>query len=483
MKRTFTLLVMLLAIIQIAIAQTHKCGQTSIVQNRIANFSGYEAAIAKTFDKARENSFLKANSRSKQVLTVPVVVHVVYNTGVQNISDELIHSQIDVLNKDFQRLNSDAGDARDLFQGVAGNADIRFVLADIDPDGNPTTGITRTETEVETFMDIEFSFESILAATDSCGLDIADPTTLNCIMEQILGGALEDSAEEDGGMPMDNVKSSAKGGKDPWDTERYINLWVCNLNMNFQGEEIPAVMGFAYPPTEAPHWPEGAIPANIKSVDGVVVHHEAFGVDNPNAGLVGGLFNKGRTCTHEMGHYFGLRHISGDGGCDSDDGISDTPAEVASQVGGDPNNQPSCAELHSLDTCPSDDLPDMYENFMSYNPEACQNLFTKEQVGIMRAMLEGPRSGLILQQLTNTHSTELDQALTLFPNPTNGQLNVQLTGYDLNDFELTIQNVVGQEVLSTPASRNIDLQNLEAGIYLVRLANEKFSTTRKVSVL
>ncbi len=483
MKRTFTLLVMLLAILQVATAQTHKCGQSAVIQNRIASLPEYEAAIAKTFDTARKNSFQKATSRSKQVLTVPVVVHVVYNTGVQNISDELIHSQIDVLNKDFQRLNSDAGDARDLFQGVTGNAEIQFVLADTDPDGNPTTGITRTETDVETFMDVEISFESILSATDSCGLDIADPATLNCIMEQVLGGALEDSAEEDGSMPMDNVKSSAKGGKDPWDTERYINLWVCNLNMNFQGQEMPAVMGFAYPPTDAPNWPEGAIPSNIKSVDGVVVHHEAFGVDNPNAGQVGGLFNKGRTCTHEMGHYFGLRHISGDGDCDSDDGITDTPAEVASQSAGDPTNQPSCEELHTLDTCPSDDLPDMYENFMSYNPEACQNLFTKEQVGIMRAMLEGPRSGLILQQLTSTHSTELDQALTLFPNPTSGEVNVQLTGYDLNDFELTIQNVMGQEVLSIPATRTIDLQNLEAGIYLVRLGNDKFSTTRKVSVL
>ena len=474
---------MLLAIVQLAIAQAHKCRQPSVIQNRIAGLPGYEAAIAKTFDTARNNSFQKANSRSKQVFTVPVVVHVVYNTGVQNISDELIHSQIDVLNKDFQRLNSDAGDARALFQEVAGNAEIQFVLADTNPEGNPTTGITRTETDVETFMDVAISFESIFSATDSCGVDLADPATLSCIMEQILGGALEDGAEENGSLPMDNVKSSAKGGKDPWNTERYINLWVCNLNMNFQGQEIPAVMGFAYPPTEAPYWPERAIPTNIKAVDGVVVHHEAFGVDNPNAGQVGDLFNKGRTCTHEMGHYFGLRHISGDGDCDSDDGITDTPSEVASQSAGDPANQPSCEELHSLDTCPADDLPDMYENFMSYNPEACQNLFTKEQVGIIRAMLEGPRSGLILQQLTNTHSTELDQALTIFPNPTNGQLNIQLIGYDLKEFDVNIQNIMGQEVLSIPATKAIDMSTLEAGVYLVRLGNDKFSTTRKVSVL
>ena len=156
------------------------------------------------------------------------------------------------------------------------------------------------------------------------------------------------------------------------------------------------------------------LPTDLKDIDGVVVHHQAFGVDNPNAGLVEGIFKKGRTCTHEMGHYFGLRHISGDGDCASDDGIGDTPVEVATQ---NPDLNPNvvCSDLHSLDTCPEDGLPDMIENFMSYNPEACQNLFTAEQVGIMRAMLEGPRSGLIMQQTTSTLSTELNQAFTLYP--------------------------------------------------------------------
>jgi len=101
----------------------------------------------------------------------------------------------------------------------------------------------------------------------------------------------------------------------------------------------------------------------------------------------------------------------------------------------------------------------------------------------MRAMLEGPRSGLISQQLTSTYSSELDRALTFFPNPTNGQLNIQLQGYDLKDFDIHIQNVIGQQVLSIPATNTIDISTLEAGIYLVRLGNEQFSTTRKVSVL
>ena len=128
-------------------------------------------------------------------------------------------------------------------------------------------------------------------------------------------------------------------------------------------------------------------------------------------------------------------------------------------------------------------MPDMIENFMSYNPEACQNLFTLEQVAIMRAMLEGPRSGLIMRQTTNTISTELNQALTLYPNPTTNQLNIQLDGYHLSNFTIEIQNVVGQQVLTSTARSSIDVSQLKAGIYLLRLKGEQMETVRRVSIV
>jgi len=380
MQRTITLFLVGFLSMPLLMAQAPRCGHQHTTQRLSQQHPQYEQIVQQTFDTAKKKAG-QAQSRSQEVLTVPVVVHVIYNTPEQNVSDELIYSQIRVLNEDFQRTNADAEDGRELFKSVAGNAKIQFVLAETDPDGNPTTGITRTNTDVETFMDIG-GLDAIFEAIDSCGFDIASPEGTECLLNSLLGG--EENA--DGGMQLDNVKSTATGGKDPWDTERYINIWVCNLNANLLGQETPMVMGFAYPPVEAPNWPEGALPTDLKDIDGVVIHHQAFGVDNPNAGLIEGIFKKGRTCTHEMGHYFGLRHISGDGDCASDDGIGDTPAEVATQ---NPDLNPNvvCSDLHTLDTCPEDDMPDMIENFMSYNPEACQNLFTAEQVSIMRAML------------------------------------------------------------------------------------------------
>ena len=486
-SRTLTLILFCLFLTQALAAQVLNCGQERAVKKMATQLAGYENLIDQTYENAQQVARQQSNSRSKAVLTVPVVVHIVYNSSEQNVSDELVHSQIQVLNEDFQRLNADAGDARAMYQAVAGNAEIQFVLAETDPDGNPTNGITRTQTDVSTFVDVDISFESLLSAADSCGVDMSNPLgildSFACIQEVLLTTAFEDNENTEGAVQMDDVKSTERGGQDPWDTDRYINIWVCNLNMNFQGEETPAILGFAYPPVDAPNWPNEAFPENLKQVDGVVVHHEAFGVNNPEAGLLQGIVQKGRTCTHEMGHYFGLRHIHGDGGCSDDDGLADTPASDANVQQTDLTNLPTCAELQNLDTCTDDEMPDMYENYMDYNSEACQNLFTAEQTAIMRAMLEGPRAGLILQQVTSTVSTELTQAMTLYPNPTNGQLNIALAGYNLNDFTVEIQNVVGQQVAAMPAQSNMDVSELPAGIYMVRLKNDAMEAVQKISII
>lgn len=123
------------------------------------------------------------------IITIPVVVHIVYNSSAQNISDEQIHSQIAVLNRDYRKLNSDTSKIPDYYRGLAADCRIQFALAAIDTNGNTTTGIVRVHTNVTSF-------------------------TYN-----------------------DAVKFTAKGGDDGWDRDRYLNLWVCNLSN--------AVLGYA----------------------------------------------------------------------------------------------------------------------------------------------------------------------------------------------------------------------------------------------
>ncbi|MEM6320904.1 MAG: zinc-dependent metalloprotease [Bacteroidota bacterium] len=479
-KKVLHLSFFLLLAAQISFAQFKFCGQKAAMHQLSEKYPGYQRAVQQTFDDAKLAYQSTAQSRSQQVHKVQVVVHVVYNTEVQNISDELIQEQIDVLNEDFRRLNPDAVNAREMYQAIGADAGIEFELATVDPDGNPTNGITRTQTEVESFVNLDLDLGKILEATAECGLDFV------CIQEKILVGGLEDNIES-GGVQMDDVKRSNRGGIDPWDTERYINIWVTNLNIDLLGQEVPMILGFAYPPVGAPNWPDEIFEEDLASIAGLVIHHEAWGKSNAGDGLIGSLADGGRTTTHEMGHYFGLRHVHGDGDCDADDGISDTPAADANQQAQpDPNSAPVCEELHTINTCDSDDMPDMIENYMDYNAISCQNLFTVEQVGIMRAMLEGPRVGLIGGQVSTSVESELaTKALTVFPNPTANTLNIDLEGYKLEDFAVRVQTILGAaaDVIISNNNRQIDMSDLASGVYLVTLVKDDLQLTKKVSVL
>ncbi len=123
------------------------------------------------------------NNQRNSILTIPVVVHVVFNTAAQNITDEQVLSQIEILNEDFRRMNEDA----DNTWSQAVDCQIEFCLATSDINGHATTGITRTETNTTSFT------------------------------------------------WDDAVKLSATGGLDPWSTEDYLNIWVCPLQAGLLG--------------------------------------------------------------------------------------------------------------------------------------------------------------------------------------------------------------------------------------------------------
>jgi len=118
---------------------------------------------------------------------IPIVVHVVYKTAAQNISDAQIKSQIDVLNADYRAKNTDISTVPAPFQPLIGDPRLQFELATTDPAGNPTSGITRTATAAASFS--------------------------------------QDNA----------VKAAATGGADPWPADRYLNIWVCQLGGGLLG--------------------------------------------------------------------------------------------------------------------------------------------------------------------------------------------------------------------------------------------------------
>jgi len=269
-------------------AQHERCGTPQAIQYQDQLTPGYAQMVRETFDAAKANQ-----NKSNSIYTIPVVVHVVHNTAAQNLPDSVILNQIEILNQDYNRDNPDTVNLRSEFFPIAGNPQIKFQLAQIDENGIPTTGITRTSTSTTSFGSLA-----------------------------VLGGSFAD---------LEMVKSTAGGGHDPWDQSRYMNIWICNMAIDFFGQQIPAILGYATPPPGLPNWPGGS--TNGLS-DGVVLQFQAVGSNNPNSLDTGGgvIDVEGRTATHEVGHYLGLRHIWGDGDCTEEDGVDDTPnADAESQ--------------------------------------------------------------------------------------------------------------------------------------------------------
>ena len=247
--------------------------------------------------KEREKLEVKKNKLSYKKLSntnIPVVVHVVFNDSSENISDAQIYSQIDVLNKDFTRTNSDVLNTPTDFLPITGDIQLNFCLAQQTPDGNPTNGIVRKQTTNTTFTAYgnEIHFDSL-------------------------------------------------GGSNCWDTKKYLNIWVCNIDSGILG------------------W--GQFPAGGDSMtDGVVVDFEKFGT----IGTATHPYNLGRTTTHEIGHWLNLWHIWGDNNC-GDDFVNDTPVQEEANYG---------CKIHPHISC--NNSGDMFMNFMDYTNDACMNSFT-----------------------------------------------------------------------------------------------------------
>lgn len=160
-------------------AQHRSCNSMENLERQIQE--NPERAIQLEEIENQLDRFIDANQNSvnqRTVVTIPVVFHVVYKTAAQNISDAQLQSQLDVINEDFRRLNSDANNK----WSQAADVEIEFCLASIDPNGNATTGITRTQTNVNSFSG------------------------------------------------NDAEKFNSSGGHDAWPTGDYLNFWVCNLN-------------------------------------------------------------------------------------------------------------------------------------------------------------------------------------------------------------------------------------------------------------
>lgn len=291
-----------------------KCGTMPSLEHRLEH-----DAKAREYLQAKKEKESKTRSSATfdttGYLIVPVVFHVVYNPSnpEQNIPDSVIQSQLDVLNRDYGYTHPFVSSTLPVFDSIAANTGIKFCLATVDPEGNPTTGITRTS------------------------------STTNHLLTVI----------------TQSVKSDAAGGKDPWPTNKYFNIWVCSM--------FPGLLGYAQFPGDDP------------TTDGVVLAYAYVG-ENPGAPTAPN--NLGRTATHEGGHWFGMRHVWGDGACGVEDGVDDTPDSDAASSQDCMLTRNDCDDAMNLFWNGYDPV-DMVQNFMDYSADGCMTLFTRQQTNKM----------------------------------------------------------------------------------------------------
>jgi len=289
-----------------------KCGHTILeaLQERELGVFGSKAFFEDWITKKiiEKNSKPQVMKVQAEPRVIPVVVHVLHNGTAIGVEANISEAQI-------------------LQQIRVLNEDFRRK--------NPDASRTPAE-----FLPVaaDANIEFVLAKQDPSGL----PTT----------GIVRKQGSKTIYAPEDAVLI---GQTSQWNPEEYLNMWVVPL--------VSPYLGYATFPTSNLPGLNFAPSAAIR--DGVTVDYRFFGT---GAGTAANT--SGRTATHEVGHYLGLRHIWGDGGCEVDDFVLDTPNQD------NPNNT-ICNANPSRFSCGNNN---MIQNYMDYTPDLCMNLFTKGQV-------------------------------------------------------------------------------------------------------
>jgi hypothetical protein len=329
---TFLICILIFAIQFVNAQHTHdhnssdeivRCGFTSTNPGVMEN--------ASDFERWMNDKKAHLDSRDgEEVINIPVIFHILHQgqaigTGY-NLSEAQINAQIDQVNNDLRKMSGTSG-----FNSFAEGADTKIQLAaaiyDEDDNELVEAGINRVNT-----------------ATVGLGT----------------------------GSFSKNYMNSTVKPQTQWDPELYLNVWVAPLSAGLLGfGQFPDASGL-----------DGVTANGGANTDGVVILYKSIGsTDSPNALALGGYanYNKGRTLTHELGHWLGLKHTWGDGGCSTDDYCSDTPPTSSANYGCD-SNVSACG--HNT----------MIENYMDYTYDACMSAFTLEQKIRMRTvMTNSPR--------------------------------------------------------------------------------------------
>ncbi len=435
-------------------AQSNRLCGVDILKSSILNrYPSSEQVFKKLKEeqtqKAAELEKFNFNTLAKTTgqVTIPVVFHIVLDSthmaqigGAAGIAKR-VDSQLAVINRDFNALNSDLNQVPAAFASLIGNTQIKFAPAHRDPKGNATNG-----------YELIYTTKASFSQNGTAG----------------------------SGVAFSDVKYTSAGGANAWDPNSYLNIWVTNFAQ-------AGLLGITMPPSWVTKF---GIPAAEK---GLILNYGAFGKSSgPGQYYISGA-DKGRTLTHELGHYFELNHIWGDdnGQCPGqggeDDDIADTPPQ-ADMTYGTPT-------YPKFDACsPASTVSGiMFMNFMDYVSDGAMHLFTKGQANYMAPHISpgGASYSLtqhpqLLEWPTAVADIEIKNEFNVYPNPTSGTVNITFNQQVDGLKQIRLLNMVGQTVrdivINGQANNNytFDLTGMSTGIYIVQCQFEDALVSRKI---
>lgn len=366
-------------------------------------------------------SYKDDNTFAATAPTIPIVFHILYSSDEELIELDQVFKQIEALNRDFgteeNRQETRILDEHNYLQKQS-FAGLQFCLPETDEAGLPTTGIVYYKTDKSEW------------STD------------------------------------DAIKSKESGGCPPWDTQRFLNIWV--------GKMAHGIGGYAQ------------MPAGEATTDGIVIDYQLFG----NHSTEKQPYSEGKTLTHLVGNYLGLYSLWGTGVECSDDKVYDTPIHNSPNFG-----VPSQGHISLCAGYPGE----MWMNFMDCTDDSLRTMFTRGQReriyavldknGIRSKLLETPvKCGVQAKFERSSESTSGGNIqVTAFPNPASDMVFVQTIGAGQADIRMDVFAHSGQRILfndRVTQDAAFECASWPNGLYYLVFSKEgKTISTQKISIL
>ena len=417
------LLLFVLLFTSISFSQTRVCGMEEKMEALLFNplmkqkFDAQQLKSEQELVRLQSSRLANGNSTNSNPVRIPVAVHFpnagAANATLRNCLRALVQNQIDILNEDYNAQNADLINWTD-------NTSFNY------------PGVNYGSLNVQ----MELATQNHPAVSGLANGEVAVTFGYNYGDTDLGSGELD------------------------WDTNwaGYLNIVVRN--------DLGSTLGYAYLASD---------PADGAAI---FMNNAAFGsVGNGCAGYMPGApYNLGRTLTHELGHYFNLRHIWGSGFC-GNDFVADTPQHNTSNGGCPPSNH--------LSTCPGTPL-ELTMNYMDYTNDACMYMFTAGQ-----ALRQQAHFNTIVNNFNETTLSNNDfdkkNSFTLYPNPNKGDFTILFADY-LSSFSVNVVDQSGRIVFDKKydtqldLEQNISLENIASGIYFVKVSSDQGTTVKKIVV-